>query len=101
MKHRTGYLFKRGKNWYVQWQVEGKLFSKVLRDANGQSITTRREAEEARDKFMAPMALASEAEALASLASRANALQADLDKQAKALSLAEAWSTYLSSTKRP
>lgn len=101
MKHRTGYLFKRGDNWGVQWRIEGKLYSKTLRDANGQPITTKREAEEARDKFMAPLALASEAEALASLAGRANTLQTELNKAAAGLTLVKAWSAYLASSNRP
>ena len=52
-KHRTGHLFKRGKNFYVRWAVNGKIFSKALRDDSGHPITTQREAEEAQAKIMA------------------------------------------------
>ena len=76
MKSRTGYLHKRGDNWYVSWRINGKLHMKALRDDNGQAITARREAEIARDKFMAPLALADEAESLAAIAKKSNSLQA-------------------------
>ena len=62
MKSRSGYLYKRGDNFYVS-AGNGKLFIKALRDSNGQPITSKREAEEAKEKFMAPMAKADEAEA--------------------------------------
>jgi len=101
MKHRTGYLFKRGDNWYVRWSLEGKQTAKALRDANGQPITTRREAEIARDKIMKPMALASEAEALRAIAERSNTIEAMLDSQRDAMTLPQAWSHYLASPKRP
>lgn len=101
MKHRTGYLFKRGDNYYVRWSVDGEIYTKSLRDVNGQPITTKPEAEVARDKLMSPQALASEAEALASLAGRASALQAEVDSKAKPLTLTQAWSAYLNSVKRP
>src|SRR5947208_13461688 len=34
-KSRTCRLFKRGDNFYVRWSVEGKVFSKALRDDSG------------------------------------------------------------------
>lgn len=101
MKHRTGYLFKRGDNFYVNWRVNGKLFSKALRDDNGQPITSKREAEEARDKFMSPLALTDEAESLRTIADKSNTLQSKLDGQGEALPLAHAWATYIQSNKRP
>ena len=39
-KHRTGHIFKRGDNFYVRWLVNGKVFSKALRDDRGEPITT-------------------------------------------------------------
>ena len=101
MKHRTGYLFKRGDNFYVNWRVNGKLFSKALRDANGQPITSRREAEEAKDVFMMPLALTDEAESLRTIADKSNTLQSKLDGQGEALPLTQAWARYMQSTKRP
>jgi integrase len=101
MKHRTGTLVKRGSNFYVRWKVDGKVRAKALRDANGQAITSRREAEEAKAKFMAPLALADEAESMAALASKADALQVAVDKMSPPLLLAHAWAEYMRSPNRP
>ena len=101
MKHRTGYLFKRGENFYVNWRVNSKLYSKALRDDNGQPVTSRREAEEAKDKFMMPLALTDEAESLRTIADKSNTLQSRLDGQGEALPLAHAWARYMQSNKRP
>jgi len=105
MKHRTGHLFKRGSNFYVRWTVEGKVFSKALRDDNGLPITARREAEEARAKIMAPFAVADEATALESIVGKLAGRKAELaefeDKQNPPLPLSQAWSEYLASPNRP
>lgn len=105
MKHRTGHLFKRGSNFYVRWTIEGKVFSKALRDDNGQPITTKREAEEARLKVMAPFAVADQAAALESIVGKLEGRKAELakweDEQNPPLPLAQAWSDYLASSKRP
>jgi integrase len=104
-KHRTGCLIKRGRNFYVRWAVEGKVFSRALRDANGQAITTRREAEEARDKFMAPFVVATEAEALESIVGKLEGRKAELakleDQQNPPLTIGQAWTVYLASPNRP
>ncbi|MGO8765351.1 MAG: hypothetical protein ACLQSR_09505 [Limisphaerales bacterium] len=68
MKRRTGHSFKRGSTFYLYWKVNGKIFSKALRDDNGKPITTKREAEEARTKLMAPFVVAEETSALESIA---------------------------------
>jgi integrase len=101
MKYRTGTLVKRGSNFYVRWKIDGKPSVKVLRDNNGQAITSRREAEEAKAKFMAPLALADEAESMAALASKADTLQAAVDKMSPPLLLAHAWAEYMRSPNRP
>lgn len=105
MKHRTGHLFKRGSNFYVRWTIEGKVFSKALRGENGQPITTRREAEEARLRVMAPFAVADEAAALESIVGKLEGRRTELtdweDKQNPPLPLTQAWGAYLASTRRP
>ena len=78
MKHRTGHLFRRGKAFYVRWAVEGKVFSKALRDENGKAITTKRDAEEAQRKLMAPFAVADEAAALESIVGKLEGRKAEL-----------------------
>lgn len=101
MKHRTGHLFKRGKAFYVSWRQNGKTATKALRDAEGQPITTRREAQEARAKWMAQFALASDVEALEVLNSRLAGRKADLarleDAQNPPLHLDRTWAAYVAS----
>jgi integrase len=105
MKHRTGYLFKRNGTFYIQWNVNGKRFTKALRDDQGNAISTRREAEEAQTKFMATFAVADEAEALESIAAKLDGRKAELarlqDEQNPPLSIADAWREYLASANRP
>lgn len=105
MKHRTGHLFKRGDNFYVRWSVEGKVFSKALRDDNGNPITKRREAEEARAKLMAPFTVADEAAALESIAARLEGRKAEIARldaeQNPPLSMTRAWAEFLVSPSRP
>jgi integrase len=104
-KHRTGCLIRRGKNFYVRWVVEGKVFSKALRDGNGSAITTKREAEEAKQKLMAPFVVADEAAALESIAGKLEGRKAELakleDQQNPPLRIGEAWAAFLASPNRP
>lgn len=105
MKHRTGYLFKRNGAFYVQWNVNGKRFTKALRDDQGNAISTRREAEEAQTKFMATFAVADEAEALESIAAKLEGRKAELarlqDSQNPPSAIATAWADYLAAPNRP
>lgn len=105
MKPRTGHLFKRGETFYVSWKMNGKPFMRVLRDENSQAITTRREAEEARDKFMAPLAKASEAEALQAISAKIEGRKAELakwdDEQNPPVTIEKAWSAFIASPNRP
>jgi integrase len=105
MKHRTGHLFRRGANFYVRWTINGKVISKALRDANGNAITTKRDAEEARLRIMAPFAVADEATALESIVGKLAGRKAEIamweDKQNPPLSLRLAWSAYIASPNRP
>jgi len=104
-KHRTGHLFRRAKNFYVRWSIEGKVFSKALRDDRGNPISTRREAEEARAKLMAPFAVADEAAALESVAAKLEGRKAELvrleDELNPPITIAEAWAEFLASPSRP
>ena len=105
MKRRSGYLFKRGNNFYVSWKVNGKLFMKALRDENGQPITAKREAEVARDKFMLPIATGDEAAVLESIAGKLEGRKAELakweDEKNPPLPVKRAWSEFLASPNRP
>lgn len=104
-KQRVGHLFKRGDNFYLRWMVEGKVFSKALRDEAGRAVTTKREAEEARRRWMSPFAVASETEVLQTIAGRLEGRKAELalldDRQNPPVTLAEAWSKFIDSPSRP
>lgn len=104
-KHRTGHIFKRGANFYCRWIVNGKVFSKALRDSNGEPISNRRDAEEAKTKFMAPFTVADEASALESIAGKLEGRKAELirlqDEQNPALLISHAWTAFLASPNRP
>lgn len=105
MKRRTGYLFKRGDNFYCAWRVSGKLFTRALRTDNGQPITAKREAELARDRFMLPITTGDEAAVLESIAGRLEGRKAELvrhhDEQNPPLTVAKAWIEYLNAPNRP
>lgn len=105
MKHRTGHLFKRGQNFYCRWTVNGKVFSKALRDDQGVAISTRRQAEEAQTKFMAAFAVADETEALKSIMAKLEGRSAELaereNEKNPPLTLELAWGEYLASPNRP
>jgi integrase len=85
--------------------VNGKLSMKALRDDNGQPITTKREAAEARDKFMAPLTVADEAEALEAFTARLGGRRAEAAKwdaqQNPPLPLTQGWTAFLASPNRP
>jgi integrase len=104
-KHRTGHLFKRGSNFYVRWAVGGKVFSKALRDTQGEPITNRRAAEEAKLKLMAPFIVADEASALESIAAKIEGRKAELARLENELNppmpIADAWREYLECANRP
>jgi integrase len=105
MKHRTGHLFKRGNTFYLFWKVNGKVFSKALRDDNGKPITTKREAEDARTKLMAPFTVADETSALESIAGRLEGRKAEIakleDEKNPPLAIGKVWSEFLASPNRP
>ncbi len=104
-KHRTGHLFKRGRSFYVRWAVNGKIFSKALRDDSGDPITNQRDAEEAQTKIMATFLVADEATALESIAAKLEGKRAELgrlvDEQNPPLPVAKAWLEYLEAANRP
>jgi len=105
MKHRTGYLFKRGNNFYCSWRVGGKAITRALRDDSGQPISTRREAEIARTKLIAPIMTADQVAVLESIEAKLKGHKTKLaqlaDDENPPTSLGQAWSDFLSSTNRP
>jgi integrase len=105
MKKTTGYLHKRGGNFYVSWRFKGKAFLKALRDESGNAITQEREAIKAKEKLMAPFAANNEVDALVAIAGKLESRKAEIakwgDEQNPPLSIAQAWNEFLASPNRP
>ncbi|PWU10695.1 MAG: hypothetical protein C5B50_24930 [Verrucomicrobia bacterium] len=104
-KHRTGSLLKIGQRYYVRIVVEGKAIQKRLSNDDGSPITTRREAEAAKEKFVAPYAVSTKAEALQALVGQLADAKAEAarveDEQNPPLTITRAWTEFLASPKRP
>ena len=99
MRTRQGYLFKRGKVYYVGWRVNGKLFMRSTGE------TTKRKAEAKRSEIMAPFVTGDEVTVLQNIAARIEGRGAELtrleDEQNPPLTFDKAWSAYLQSPNRP
>ena len=84
---------------------KAKYSSKSCAMNNGNSITTEREAEKAKDKLMAPFAVGNEADALESIAGKLEGRKGELakweDELHPPLSIGQAWSEFLASPNRP
>lgn len=105
MKHRTGHLFKRGEAFYLRWRVNGKVFSKGLRDADGNPITSRKDADTKRVEMMQGFTVGNEVSALESIAGKLAGRQADAaaieDRKNPPLTVVTAWNTYERAGNRP
>ena len=104
-KRRTGRLFKHGAGYAVAWTVNGKRMFQSLRDADGNPITVKKEAETARAELMAPYRAGDEKAVLESivgkLASATAAVARLEDERTPALSVADAWEAYLAAPNKP
>ena len=102
MKTTTGSLITRGNNYYCFWRYRGKAFSRVLRDESGQPITHKRQAEVAKDKLMEIFAKKNQIQSLQHIAHAIDDKQKEIvamqDSQSKPLTLAQAWSHFVSPT---
>ncbi len=98
MKTRSGHLFKRGKTWYVQWRVNGKLFMRSTKR------TRKSDAEKARARIMAPFLAEDEAMVLEHVAARIGGRKAEIaayeESQNPPLTIDKAWTAYLKSPNR-
>lgn len=90
--------------WLARWTNNGKRYSQIIRDDDGEPVTDRRTAEQILEKITAPYRLESEADTAAMLATKAAGREAELkawkDKQ-PALGIGEAFVAYRNSLKRP
>jgi len=99
MRRRRGYLFKRGKIYYVRWEVGGKRFAKST------GKTNKREAEVEMNRIMEPFVAGDELTALKNLSARIDIQRSELerlqDERNPPLKLSDAWEAYYDSTNRP
>ncbi len=104
-KHRTGYLFKRGHTFYIQFMVGGRRVTHLLRDKDNNPITEESAAETRRMEIMAPMMVTAQEETLRTVQLRLD----DVAKQREAvergtdtgMKLDRAWEAYAASVNRP
>ena len=99
MKHRTGYIYKRGNIFWLQYRIEGRVVKQSL------DTTNRKEAEQKRKKIMRPFMAADIASAHAivesQLRSAENKAQTEIDTAHPPLAMADAWRAYERATNRP
>ena len=102
MKTTSGYLTKRGDRFYCYWTINGKAFGKVLRDESGQPITHKGEAEKAKARLMEIVGKQNHVAALQSIRHAIDDTQKEIstlqDSQTAALTVAGAWSEFVSPT---
>ncbi len=102
-----GTLYKRGKQgvFYLEYYVNGKRVRRRLLDEDGNPITTRREAEQAKERELAPLKTNDETERRRQVANAyRDAAQVAEDVEEKTrekLSLQDSWDAYLKSQNRP
>jgi integrase len=109
MKKTTGWLFTRNGNYYAGWKADGNVFRRALRNDQGQPITSKREAEEAKQILIHPFTLPNKVEVLQSLAGKLDGAKAELarwekqqdEEQHPALPITQAWTEFLASPNRP
>jgi integrase len=97
-----GSLVVRGHNFYAFWRHHGKAICKALRDEHGAAITTRPEAEAAKARLMKIVIGETQLESLRSIQHAIDDKQKEIialqDSQSKPLTLAQAWSKFVSPT---
>jgi integrase len=102
MKTTSGYLTKRGSNFYCYWTINGQAFGKVLRDESGQPITQKAEAEKAKARLMEIVGKQNQVAALQSIRHAIDDKEKEIstlqDSQSAALTVTKAWSEFVSPT---
>ena len=105
MKHRSGTLVKRGKNFYCRWVIDGKPFVRSLVDAEGNPIRNERDALVAKTRLMAPFRCADSVESLQAISAKLEVAKAELsvaeDTINPPLAILHAWTEFEKSPARP
>ena len=99
-----GYLFKRGRNYWLEFRVAGKRQRVPLKDDKGKSVTTQKVAEEIRKVMVAPFLAENDAEAQRQLIARLQSAEKQAEEAKKALSraplISDVWQEYLEAPER-
>jgi len=110
-KRRTGYLYRRGQVYYLEYMLNGQRVKQALRDAEGTPITDRKKAETKRIAIMSPLTVADRQDAKQIARAEFDAADSGHTEPAQvagkeeevvvALTIQDAWDTYVNSTQRP
>ena len=104
-KHRKGYLFKKGRSYYLQYMVDGRRFKQALKDKDGNPITNRKQAEAKRKEIMAPFMVAQRESVLRTVAHKLDDTiqerEALTHPDIPSLKIQDAWEAYVASVNRP
>ncbi len=92
-------------NYYLTYTVNGKRITQALRDADGNPITNRDQAENERKRILAPFAAGDEVESLKAIRAKladAETRQAEaIESAAPVVKLADAWRAFERHPNRP
>jgi integrase len=99
MRHRTGYLYKRGKVFWLEYKVEGRRICQSL------GTDDRKMAEAERNRIMRPFMAADLATAHTLVEARLRTLQDEAgeaqEQSCPPLAVADAWKAYEKAKNRP
>lgn len=90
----TGYIFKRGSTYHVQWDHKGKRYTRSLR------TNDKRDANKEAERILQPYRLKTEAESLAALAERLETTNDKAAMLANTVTIGQAWKVYLDTEKK-
>ena len=97
-KRGSGYLYKRNNAYWLEYRANGERIRQALYDVNGLPITTKRDAEEERERITAPLLAKTDVEKLENLVYRYNSASENLkaaEEAAKALKIVDAVQAYI------
>jgi len=98
-KHRTGYLFKRGGVYWLEYQINGKRIRQSL------GTSDPKEANVKRTRIMTPFTVATEEEVLQTVKNRIESTEQRHESLSPTrnspITIADAWETFVESPNRP
>jgi integrase len=95
VKHRKGYLYKRGNVWWLKLQIENRVIRRTLETSD------KAEAERKASAIVAPVVRAGLDAYIHALQCESEDLQARESESIRLMPLAQWWDSYLASARRP